>query len=87
MIDSFADKVTIKNTLNVEHDGKVRGDGQISSFATKADVDWNPASNQFFRNGSKVDSFATKADVNEKPQKGWNSADTPMSERAIRQSK
>lgn len=88
MIDSFATKAGLKNgPRNVEHEGKVRG-GSLDSFACKADLKTEPASNQFYTNGNKnIDSFASKADLDKTPMKGWQSHNTPLSERSIKQSK
>jgi hypothetical protein len=86
--DSFASESGLKNgprSMNPETFGSAP-----DSFASKAELKETPFSSvgTMFRNGNTIDTFASKADLDQTPRKGYTSgAETPMSERSVKQSK
>lgn len=85
-IDSFAGKAPLKGGPKSMEYGETKG-GAVDSFASKAPISDSPVSNLPSRKpGNHIDSFAAQAPLSEKPQKGYSSADTPMSKRSIKQS-
>ena len=86
MIESFASKAPLKGGPgNMEPDNKKSG--EIQSFAAKAPLKEAPASNMpWGGHGNAIETFGVKAPLKQTPQKGYTSG-TPMSDRAIKQSK
>lgn len=69
---------------SVEHTGG--GGGQREDFGSKAALDRTPSSNKFHSGGGSREDFGSKAPLGSTPIKGYQSANTPMSKRSIKQS-
>jgi hypothetical protein len=85
-IDSFAVDANLKSEPRTVQPDSFKG-GMYQSFAVEAPMNMTPDPS-FFKGGSKaIESFACKAPLGEKPQKGYDTYNTPMSKRALKQGK
>jgi len=88
MIDKTGTQAAIKSgPRNMEHTGS--GGGSLDLTGSKANCAKAPASNQFFTKGNigAIDGVGVKANLDSTPVTGWVSSNTPLSDRAVKQSK
>lgn len=81
----FGSEVDLKHNspLNVEHDGKT-GRPMEQLFGSEVPMSHTPVQLQEDQHntGHMMQLFGSEVDLGMRPQKGWESKETPMSERA-----
>lgn len=76
-----------KSPLNVEHDGST-GKPEEQFLGSREPLSYRPAGlhlNEDIREGARQ-TLGSEAPLSFTPRKGWESASTPMSDRAVKQS-
>lgn len=69
---------------SMEHSGGNKGTRQ--DFGVQAPLSSTPFSNKFNTGGGTRQDFGTKANLGTTPVKGYQSANTPLSKRTVKQS-
>ena len=87
MIETHGSKAPMKTAGSMEHDGA--SSGKIETHGSKVPATFTPESNMPFKKGNtgSIETHGSKAPASYEPIKGWTSHPTPMSERAVKQSK